>query len=148
MSLKEAFKALADRGYPMASFQRLASLQMAPLADWLDGMQGCLAALGFCRFEGQHRSTDVLAQQHLDDIIRKLVQAAGAIVMNASSALAWLSTAAEKIVVAEKTPETAGIQVLNPAESRGLAYDHLWLIGTHGAALLPSAQEWPFLDPD
>ncbi|MCG2658682.1 MAG: PD-(D/E)XK nuclease family protein, partial [Kiritimatiellae bacterium] len=148
LSLKEAFKALADRGYPMMPFQRLAILQTAPLADWLDGLQVCMAALGFCRFEGQHRSTDVLAQQHLDDIIRKLVREAGAIVMNASSALAWLSTAAEKIIVAEKTPETAGIQVLNLAESRGLAFDHLWLVGAHGAALLPPAQEWPFLDPD
>ncbi len=148
LSLKEAFKALADRGYPMTPFQRLAVLQTAPLADWLAGMQGCLTALGFCRFEGQHRSTDVLAQQYLDDIIRKLVREAGAIVMNAPSALAWLSTAAAKIIVAEKTPETAGIQVLNPAESRGLAFDHLWLVGAHGTALLPPAQEWPFLDPD
>ncbi|MDP2989243.1 MAG: hypothetical protein Q8O57_01590, partial [Kiritimatiellota bacterium] len=148
LSLKEAFKALADRGYSMTPFQRLASLQTAPLTDWLDGMQGCLNALGFCRFEGQHRATDVLAQQHLDDIIRKLVREAGVIVMNASCALAWLSTAAEKIIVAEKTPETAGIQVLNPAEARGLAFDHLWLVGAHGTALLPPVQEWPFLDPD
>jgi len=148
LSLKEAFKALADRGYPITPFQRLAVRQTAPLADWLDGIQGCMAALGFCRFEGQHRSTDVLAKQHLDDIIRKLVREAGVIVMNASSALAWLSTAAEKIIIAEKTPETAGIQVLNLAESRGLAFDHLWLVGTHAAALLPPAQEWPFLDPD
>ncbi len=148
LSLKAALKALADRGYPMTPFQRLASHQTASLADWLDGMQDCLAALGFCRFEGQHRTTDVLAQQHLDDIIRKLVRETGAIVMNASSALAWLSTAAGEIVVAEKTPETAGIQVLNPAESRGLAFDHLWLVGTHGTALLPPVREWPFLDPD
>jgi RecB family exonuclease len=132
----------------MASFQRLVVRQKASLADWLAGMQECLTALGFCRFEGRHRSTDVLAQQHLDDIIRKLVQEAGAVVMNVASALAWLSAAAEKIIVAEKTPETAGIQVLNPAEARGLAFDHLWLVGAHGAALLPPAREWPFLDPD
>lgn len=148
LSLQEAFKALAARGYPMAPFQQLAGRQTAPLAAWLDGMQGCLAALGFCRFEGQHRSTDVLAQQHLDDIIRTLAREAGTIVMNVSSALAWLSAAAENIIVSEKTPETAGIQVLNPAESRGLAFDHLWLVGTHDAALFPPVQEWPFLAPD
>ena len=148
LSLKEALKALADRGYPMAPLQQLVERQTAPLASWLYGLQDCLAALGFCRFEGQHRATDILARQHLDDIIGKSVREAGDIVTNASLALAWLSTVAEKIIVAEKTPETSGIQILDPAESRGLAFDHLWLVGAHGAAFLPPAPEWPFLDPD
>ncbi|MDD5678284.1 MAG: PD-(D/E)XK nuclease family protein [Kiritimatiellae bacterium] len=148
MPLSEALKALADRGYSMAPFQQLARRQKAPLAAWLDGMQECLAALGFCRFEGQHRSADVLARQHLDDIFRTLAREAGTIVMDSSSALAWLSTAAENIIISEKTPETAGIQVLNPTEARGLAFEHLWLVGAHDTTLLPPAQEWPFLDPD
>ncbi|MFA5342780.1 MAG: PD-(D/E)XK nuclease family protein [Kiritimatiellia bacterium] len=148
LSLKEAFKALADRGYLMADFQRLTDRQTAPLADWLNGAQACLSALGFCRYEGRHRSADALAHQHLEEIVRQLAREAGATVVNASSAIAWLSTAAEKIIVAEKTPETAGIQILDPDEARGLAFDYLWLVGAHDAALLPPAQEWPFLDPD
>ncbi|MFH1477187.1 MAG: PD-(D/E)XK nuclease family protein [Verrucomicrobiota bacterium] len=147
LSLSEAFTALANRGYPMAPFQRLVSRQTASLADWLNGMQGCLAASGFCRFEGQRRATDVLAKQHLDEIIAELIRETGALVMNASDALAWLTVSAAKIIVAEKTSETAGIQVLSPAESRGLAFDHLWLVGVHDSVLLPPDQEWPFLDP-
>jgi len=148
LTLKQALKALADQGYPTAPIQQLANRQTAPLGDWLAGMHDCLAKLGFCQFEGQHRATDALAHQHLDDIIRELTREAGAIVMNASAALAWLSAASEKTIISEKTSETAGIQVLNPAESRGLAFDRLWVVGAHGAALPPPAREWPFLDPD
>lgn len=148
LGLNEACRALSDKGYPMTPFQQLTGHEVAPLGNWLAGMEKCLAALGFCRFDGQHRATDALAQQHLEAAIRELTREAGAIVMSASTALAWLTAAAEKIIVAEKTPETAGIQILNPTEARGLAFDHLWVVGAHGAVLPPPSRDWPFLDPD
>ena len=52
------------------------------------------------------------------------------------------------IEVVEKTPETAGIQILNLVESRGLAFDRVWVVGTHGRALPQTVGELPFLDPD
>ncbi len=148
LSLDNALKALSDLGFPMEPFRSLAGQQTASLADWLTRTQACLTALGFCQYAGQHRSTDILAYQHLYEIVRQLVCESDAFMMSASSALAWLSAAAEKIMVTEKTPETAGIQVLKPAESIGLAFDQLWLIGAHGTAIWPPVPEWPFLNPD
>ncbi|MBI2437212.1 MAG: PD-(D/E)XK nuclease family protein [Lentisphaerae bacterium] len=148
LPLREALKALADHGYSMAPFQQFYARQTAPLGDWLKNMNACLAAIGFGRFEGQHRGTDALAKQHLEEIIQELTKEAGEIVMSAAAALTWLTTLAEGLVVAEKTPETAGIQIMNPGEARGLAFDHLWVVGAHGAAIPPPAREWPFLAPD
>lgn len=148
LSLAEALKNLTSRGYNLAAFQRFFARQTAPLSDWLAGLNECLASLGFGRFEGQYRATDALAKQHLEKIIQELTLAAGEIVMNASGVLAWLTLCAEKTIVAEKTPETAGIQILSPGEACGLAFDQLWLVGCHGAVLPPPAREWPFLSPD
>jgi RecB family exonuclease len=111
-------------------------------------MKACLAALGFCRFDGQYRATDALAQQRLETIMTALARDAGEIVTDGPGALAWLTAAAESVIIAEKTPETAGIQILSSGEARGLAFEKLWVVGAHSAALPPPAPEYPFLDPD
>ncbi|MBU4200268.1 MAG: PD-(D/E)XK nuclease family protein [Verrucomicrobia bacterium] len=148
LQLEEALRALEEHGFPVMPLSKMAKHPVAPLADWLARLNDGLAALGFCRFEGQYRATDALAQQHLNEIITALTRETGDIEMDGTGVLAWLSAAADSVIVAEKTPETAGIQILNLTESRGLAFDCLWVVGAHGAALPPPMREWPFLDPD
>ncbi len=147
LSFSGALDALAARGYPVDAFRRLAKRSAAPLGDWLADQRAALAALGFGRYDGMHRAVDAIAGQRLDDLQAALAAEAGAVCMGSADALAWLTAAAGHAVIAEKTPETEGIQVLKPAEARGLAFDRLWVVGTHGMALPAPSREWPFLDP-
>lgn len=145
--LDQALRALAERGLPVEGLRRLAARDILPLAEWLRAARAALAELGFCRFAGLHRNTDALALQRLDEVMDALSLEAGQLTMTAADALAWLTAGCAGVVVAEKTPEIAGIQVLSLREIRGLAFDRLWVVGVHGAAFPARAVENPFLDP-
>ncbi len=148
LSPVEALDALERHGFAMAPLRRLVDRRTAPLAVWVADLQAALEALGFVRFDGQHRAADVLARQHVDETLQALAAEAGDVVTTASEALGWLRAAAERKVVSVKTPEIAGLQVLSPAEAHGLAFARVWVVGAHGGALPAPAREWPFLDPN
>lgn len=147
LTLMQALETLTQH-FSLLALRRLAALQYAPLSQWLDANNACLAEQEFARFAGQHRATDALAQQHFKDIANSLKEAAGAITMNGTQALAWLDTLAQHIIISEKTPEITGIQLLSLAEAEGLAFESIWGLGFHGQALPPAAREWPLLDPE
>jgi len=148
LTLDAALSTLSKLDYPVTAFQHLAAMKKARLNKWLAALEDCWKALRFPMFDGEQRPTDALAKQHLYEVKEELSRDAGHVEVDGADALAWLSAAAESIIVAAKTSEITGIQILSLAEARGLAFEHLWVVGTHGAALPRSTREWPLLDPD
>ncbi len=144
----KTIRALAARGLPFGNLETMTDSGERPLAEWLDGLAAVWNDMGFPRFSGRDaRATDVLAWDHLQAVLADLRRDAGAVRARASDAAAWLAAAANGVQVIEKTPETAGIQVLPAAEAMGLAFDVLWIVGCHGGALPASARDYPFLSP-
>jgi RecB family exonuclease len=141
----DALYGLSRRGLTVEPLKNLCLYKRKPFKAWLYELENLWRDLGFplCRCE-----TDVLAKDHLSTIVVDLKKEAGNLEMSRGDVLAWMTAASRGIEVVEKTPETAGIQVLNLEESRGLGFDFLWVVGTHGRALPRPAGESVFLDSD
>jgi ATP-dependent helicase/nuclease subunit B len=139
---------LCEQHFPLRSLEVLVRVRQRPLEGWLAGLANVWRDLGFPRFAGREaRTTDALAWGHLQEILSDLRREAGDLKMEAPEAVAWLGAAAANVEVIEKTPETAGIQVLSLEESRGLSFERLWVVGCHGRALPRPAKDHPFLSP-
>ncbi len=144
----DAIRALVSAGFALKGLQEMSFWRERPLDEWLGGLEGIWEALGFPTFAGgQVRVTDALARDHLQSVVSDLRRDAGAVRGRAADAAAWLSAAADGVQVIEKTPETAGIQVLSAGEAMGLSFDALWIVGCHGRSLPASARDYPFLSP-
>lgn len=144
----DAIRALVTAGFPLRPLQEMAAWREKSLGEWLDGLEEVWGALGFPRFAGgQVRVTDALARDHLQAVVSDLRHDAGTVRVRAADAAAWITAAADGIQVIEKTPETAGIQVLSAGEAMGLSFDALWILGCHGRTLPSSARDYPFLSP-
>jgi RecB family exonuclease len=143
--LRDLIRRLQEGGYAVESLQTFVSSSRKPMREWLEGFERLWKPLGFpvCKCE-----TDTLSKEHLFSIIEQLRKEAGDLEVGRGELMAWFSAASQGIEVVESTPETAGIQVLNLVEARGLAFDHLWVVGTHGRALPRPIPEYPFVDPD
>ena len=143
--LEDVLSRLSHRGCPVQPLRNLSLYVKRPLKGWLQELGNLWKNLGFplARCE-----TDILAKEHLLKIAEDLVKEIGYLEMGRRDVLAWINTASRGIEVVEKTPETAGIQILNLVESRGLAFDRVWVVGTHGRALPQTVVDLPFLDPD
>jgi ATP-dependent helicase/nuclease subunit B len=144
-TLEDVFSRLSHIGCPVQPLRNLCLYPKRPLTAWLQDLENLWKNLGF---PVSRCETDTLAKEHLFKIVEDLRKEAGHFEMGRNDALAWITAASRGIEVVEKTPETAGIQVLNPVESRGLAFDRLWVVGTHGRALPQTIVDLPFLDPD
>jgi RecB family exonuclease len=143
--LEDLLSRLSHRGCPMQPLRNLTLYVKKPLKVWLQELGNSWRDLGFplARCE-----TDILAKEHLFKIIEELEKELGYLEMGRGDVLAWINTLSRGIEVVEKTPETAGIQILNLVESKGLAFDRVWVVGTHGRALPQAVGALPFLDPD
>jgi len=118
------------------------------LSGWLDALDRVRRATGFPHFEeSEARETDRIAWKHLQDIERDLRNEACHVPMGPEGALQWLAGAAAPLRVVEKTPETAGIQILGHREARGIHFDRLWVVGCHGSVLPEPSPDRPFLSP-
>lgn len=143
--LRDAIFRLKVKGFPVAAMEGLHAAQGKSLRWWLESLEMIWEGLNFpvCRCE-----TDTLARKHLTSIVEDLKREVGRIEVGCGEVRAWLGIVSAGVEVVEKTPETTGIQVLNPVESRGLAFDRLWVVGTHGRVLPGPVQELPLLDAD
>jgi len=107
--------------------------------------------LGFVAFEkaGEEgsRDADAIARRHLEEVANAVEAEAGSVEVTAEGALAWITACAAGLQVAEPTPETAGIQVLDLRESLGLSFEELWVVGVHGGTLPQPALDRPLLHP-
>jgi ATP-dependent helicase/nuclease subunit B len=148
MSLSDYLNKLEYLGFPVKGIENLLTLQQAPAADWIKALKQIWKECSFPVFQGETRTTDALAQQHLDELIYNLEQSTGGITFNAAEILSWFAFLAEKITIALKTPETTGIQVIHIDQSQGLAFDHIWVVGLHGEVMPGSRKNWPFMDPE
>ncbi len=144
-TLKEALLQLRDIGYPIEPLRNLMLSQKKPMKSWLQGLEDVWKRLGFpiSRCE-----TDTLAKEHLLKVLDEVQKEVGHLEVGRNDVQSWMTAASRGIEVVEKTPETAGIQILNLAESRGLAFDRLWVVGSHGHVLPQPIRAMPFLDPD
>jgi RecB family exonuclease len=144
-TLTDTLARLREIGFPVKPMEILSGYQAEPLKVWLDTLRDLWEALGFsvCGCE-----TDTLAREHLFQIVEELERETGHLEVKGKDLLAWFIAASQGIEVVEKTPESAGIQILNPVECRGLAFARLWVVGTHGRALPEPVRDLPFLDPD
>ena len=144
-TLTENLARLQSASFPVKLISILSGYQEELVKVWLDTLKHLWEELGFplCGCE-----TDTLAKEHLFSILEEVEREVGYLKARGKTLLAWFTAAAQGIEVVEKTPELAGIQVLNAVESRGLAFDRLWVVGTHGHVLPAPVRERPFLDPD
>ena len=143
--LEDILSGLSHRGCPIQPLRNLSLYVKRPLKVWLQEIGNLWKNLGFPLSRCE---TDILAKEHLLKIVEELEKEIGHLEMGRGDVLAWINTLSRGIEVVEKTPETAGIQILNLVESRGLAFDRVWVVGTHGRALPQAVGELPFLDPD
>jgi RecB family exonuclease len=144
-TLKGTLLRLRDIGCPIQPLQNLSLYQKKPMKVWLQDLESLWSHLGFpiSRCE-----TDTLAKEHLLKILGELRKEVGHLEMGRNEVQTWFKAASQGIEIVEKTPETAGIQILNLVESRGLSFDRLWVVGAHGRALPQPARGLPLLDPD
>ncbi|MDI6764642.1 MAG: PD-(D/E)XK nuclease family protein [Thermodesulfobacteriota bacterium] len=136
---------LSHIGCPVQPLRNLCFYKKKPLKVWLEELENLWKNLGFPLLRCE---TDTLAKEHLLMIVENLKSETGHLEMGRKDVLAWLNAASRGIEVVEKTPETAGIQILNLVESRGLAFDRVWVVGAHGRALPQMMGDLPFLDSD
>jgi len=143
--LKDILSGLSHMGCPIQPLRNLSLYVKRPLKIWLQELANLWKNLGF---PSSRCETDILAKEHLLKIVEELEKELGHFEMGRRDVLAWINTVSRGIEVVEKTPETAGIQILNLVESRGLDFDRVWVVGTHGRALPQTVVDLPFLDPD
>jgi ATP-dependent helicase/nuclease subunit B len=144
-SLEVILSGLTHKGCPIQPLRNLSLYVKRPLKVWFQELENLWKNLGFplARCE-----TDILAKEHLFKILEELGKELGYLEMGRGDVLTWINTLSRGIEVVEKTPETAGIQILNLVESKGLAFDQVWVVGTHGRALPQTVVDLPFLDPE
>ncbi len=146
---RAAVEGLCAQGLPLRALAGLLRPGPRRLEEWLAGLARLWRELDFpVRSQRREtRETDELAWRHLCDVVEALRRDAGDLEVTASEAAAWIAAASSGIEVIEKTPETAGIQVLPVSQARGLAFDGLWIVGCHGRALPPPVPDHPLLAP-
>ncbi len=146
---RAAAEGLCAQGLPLRSLAGLLRPGAKRLEEWLAGLARLWGELDFPvrSLRRETRETDELAWRHLCDVVEALRRDAGDLEVAASEAVAWIAAASSGIEVIEKTPETAGIQVLPVSQARGLAFDGLWIVGCHGRALPSPVPDHPLLTP-
>lgn len=147
LGLASCLDALGRRNLPVVALRGLASLGTAALSRWVEALRACWKGLGFVTFEESSRDADAIARRHLEEVANAAASEAGALEVTAEGALAWITACAAGLQVAEPTPETAGIQVLDLHEALGLSFEELWVVGVHGGSLPQPALDRPLLHP-
>jgi RecB family exonuclease len=88
---------------------------------------------------------DQVGWQRLQEILSEFATAFGRIQMNLKDLMGWLRMAAEKTYVQEKGFEDAGVQIIGGLDSRGLAFERVYIPGLIMGALPQPARPFPFL---
>ncbi|MEW6326142.1 MAG: PD-(D/E)XK nuclease family protein [Thermodesulfobacteriota bacterium] len=83
--------------------------------------------------------------RHLGETLSTLVNNLGEEELEASTFYAWLKYALEETKVNVPGYEEAGIQVIGLIESRGLSFDHLYVVGLSAGSLPQPVRHFPLL---
>jgi ATP-dependent helicase/nuclease subunit B len=90
--------------------------------------------------------SDRVAFNHVESTLISLAAELGSRTMNSRTFLAWLRQALSLEIFQVAGSEQAGVQVMGLIESRGLAFQKLFLLGMTSTALPQPVRPLPFLD--
>jgi len=90
--------------------------------------------------------SDRVAFNHLQSTLTSLVVDLGSRTMDSRTFLAWLRQALSQEILQVARSEQAGVQVMGLIESRGLAFQRLFVLGMTSTALPQPVRPLPFLD--
>ena len=124
----------------LAPFQGRSSLSAEKWKDLLNKLWGSV------QFPSLADESDRVAFNHLESTLTSLVADLGSWSMDSRTFLAWLRQALAAEVFQVAGSEQAGIQVMGLIESRGLAFQRLFLLGMTSTALPQPVRPLPFLD--
>ena len=112
-----------------------------------EGWRGLLQALWkSVQFPVLADEADRVAFNHLESALTSLVADLGPLTMDSRTFLAWLRQALSVEIFQVAGSEEAGVQVMGLIESRGLAFQQLFLLGMTSTALPQPVRPFPFLD--
>jgi len=123
-------------------FQRRISLSAAGWKDLLNKLWGSV------QFPLLADESDRIACNHLESTLLSLVTDLGSSTMDARTFLAWFRQALSAEIFQLTASEQAGVQVMGLIESRGLAFQRLFLLGMTSTALPQPVRPLPFLDSE
>ncbi|MEE9526701.1 MAG: PD-(D/E)XK nuclease family protein, partial [Syntrophobacteria bacterium] len=124
----------------LAPFQRRSSLSAEKWKDSLNKLWGSV------QFPALADESDRVAFNHLESTLTSLVADLGSWSMDSRTFLAWLRQALAAEVFQVAGSEQAGVQIMGLIESRGLAFQRLFLLGMTSTALPQPVRPLPFLD--
>ena len=90
--------------------------------------------------------SDRIASNHLQAVLANLVADLGSWTMDWRTFQAWLRQALSAEIFQVGASEQAGVQIMGLIESRGLAFQRLFLLGMTSTALPQPVRPLPFLD--
>ncbi len=124
----------------LAPFQHRSSLAAEKWVDILYSFWGSV------QFPVLADESDRVAFNHLQSTLTSLVSDLGSWPMDARSFLAWLRQALSAEIFQVAGSEQAGVQIMGLIESRGLAFERLFLLGMTSTGLPQPVRPLPFLD--
>jgi RecB family exonuclease len=126
----------------LAPFQHLSSL---PVEKWIDLLNKFWSSVQFPTLADE---SDRVAFNHLESILTSLVADLGSWSMDSRTFLAWLRQALSAEIFQVAGSEQAGVQIMGLIESRGLAFQRLFLLGMTSNGLPQMVRPLPFLDSE
>jgi len=124
----------------LAPFQHRSSLSAENWIDLLNKLWGSV------QFPTLADESDRVAFNHLKSTLTSLVADLGSWSMDSRTFLAWLRQALSAEIFQVAGSEQAGVQIMGLIESRGLAFQKLFLLGMTSTALPQPVRPLPFLD--
>jgi RecB family exonuclease len=129
-----------DLRHLLMPFQKRLSLSAA---EWKEALEKLWDSVQFPSLADE---SDRIAYNHLELTLARLVTDLGSWTVDSSAFLTWLRQALAAEVFQVSASEQAGIQVMGLIESRGLAFQRLFLLGMTSTALPQPVRPLPFLD--
>jgi ATP-dependent helicase/DNAse subunit B len=126
----------------LAPFQHRSSLSAE---KWIDILYNFWDSVQFPVLADE---SDRVAFNHLQSTVTSLVSDLGSWPMDSRTFLAWLRQALSAEIFQVAGSEQAGVQIMGLIESRGLAFQRLFLLGMNSSGLPQPVRPLPFLDLD
>jgi len=111
-------------------------------AGWIETLYRLWDIMQFPAISDEHENGIF---KHLEENLSTLANNLGEEKLDASTFYAWLKYALEETKVNVPGHEEAGIQVIGLIESRGLSFDHLYVVGLSAGSLPQPVRHFPLL---
>ena len=115
------------------------------IEKWIDLLSKLWVSVQFPTLADE---SDRVAFNHLQATLTSLVAELGSWPMDTRTFLAWLRQALSAEIFQVAGSEQAGVQIMGIIESRGLAFQRLFLMGMTATALPQPVRPLPFLDSE